>query len=99
MGDGMTKVGAGSRGDVQRQMRAAAVDLAVQPRQKMEAWQIPCAGLVSLLALLIVGMGTLELRGGDLIWSHWEAWMMAAYSKFASHTIHDDGVVRPRHRP
>lgn len=64
MGDGMTKEGAGwCRVDVQRQMRAAAVDLAVQPRQKMEAWQIPCAGLVSLLALLIAGMGPLELRG------------------------------------
>ena len=43
--------------------------------------------------------GSLGAPGGDLIWSHWEAWMMAAYSKFASHTIHDDGVVRPRLRP
>ena len=56
----------GVEGDVQRQMRAAAVDLAVQPRRKMEAWQIPCAGFVFFFALLIVGMGTLESRGGGL---------------------------------
>jgi hypothetical protein len=33
------------------------------------------------LGLLIAGMGTLELRGGHLICSHWEAWMMAAYGR------------------
>ena len=53
------------------------------------------------LGLLIAGMGTLELPGGHLIWSHWEAWMMAAWAKAAGHTSYnhtidmcpaDDGV-------
>jgi hypothetical protein len=63
MGDGMTKEGAGCRGDVQRQMRAAAVDLTVQPRQKDGSVADSVRRPRFFLALLIVGMGTLELRG------------------------------------
>ena len=66
-----------------------------------EAWQIPCAGSQALFALLIVGMGALELRGGDLIWSHWggmdDGGMLVRPAKFASHTIDDDGVSPRRH--
>jgi hypothetical protein len=99
MGDGMTKEGAGCRGDVQRQMRAAAVDLAVQPRQKDGSVADSVRRPRFPPRPVDRRHGDLGAPGGDLIWSHWEAWMMAACSKFAGHTIHDDGVVRPRLRP
>lgn len=53
----MTKESAGRRRDVQRQMQAAAVDLAVSTRERGRF------RAQALFALLIAGMGTLELRG------------------------------------
>lgn len=87
----MTKESAGYRCDVQRQTRAAAVDLADSVRR-----------LAGLVRPVDRRHGSLGAPGGDLIWSHWEGMddggMLVRRANSACHTIDGDGVS-PRLRP